>query len=170
MVEDELPILEELAAEPSLSQRQLARRLGLSLGKVHFMVRRLVERGWVEVQSVASSKHKLGYVYALTPRGIEKKAKLTYRFLRRMAEQYRGMVERVEGRLAAAIDAESGTGGSVPVSILGNGPLAEVVADLIALRKDARLASRPEEARIAVVVDPDAPRKHSKGARIVELA
>jgi MarR family transcriptional regulator, temperature-dependent positive regulator of motility len=166
--EDELPLLEELAAEPSLSQRQLARRLGLSLGKVHFMVRRLVERGWVEVLSVASSKHKLGYVYALTPGGLEQKARLTYRFLHRMAEQYQQMVERVDGLLGAAIAEERTAGEPVPVALVGTGRLGEVVSDVIAVRRDARLVPRLEQARVVVVVDPDAPRP--AGARIVELA
>lgn len=163
----DLPVLEALADEPSLSQRELARRAGLSLSKAHFVLRRLVEKGLVKVQNAAQSEHKLGYLYLLTPKGIEAKAKLTYAFLQRSAEQYQRMVERVEAALGPALQA--GTNGPVRVAIVGGGALAEVVADLVGTRENALLTALAE-ADVAVLTDPDVNLPEEGGVTVVRLA
>jgi len=151
----ELPILEALASEPSLSQRELARRAGLSLTKAHFILRRLVESGLVKVQNVATSNHKLGYLYLLTEKGHEEKARLTYAFLHKMAAQYRDMMARVDGTLDAAVQRLNIATTPIRVGVVGQGPLAEVVSDAINLRQNFQLARDPKDADAVVVVDPE---------------
>lgn len=164
----ELPILEALAADPSLSQRELAQRAGLSLTRAHFVLKRLVERGLVKVQNAAQSEHKLGYLYLLTPQGIEAKARLTYSFLERTASQYQQMVARVEAALDPAIQRHAGPG-KAAVTIVGDGPLAEVVRDLVLMRGDAELSASAASAQVAVLVEPQATCV-SHGAELVRLA
>ena len=166
----ELPVLEALAEEPSLSQRELARRAGLSLTRAHFVLRRLVEKGLVKVQSAAQSEHKLGYLYLLTPQGLEAKAKLTYSFLQHAAEQYREMSDRVDRVLAPAVQRERRGRGKVRVAVVGEGPLAEVVRARVALRNDTSLEPELGRAQVAVVVDPAAALSHTNGTHIVRLA
>ncbi len=75
-------VMRLLQDNPRLTQRDLARKLGLSLGAVNYCLRALVEQGWIKVQNFNNSPRKLGYAYLLTPAGIAKKASLTARFLK----------------------------------------------------------------------------------------
>jgi len=90
--EDVLKILKVIKDEPALSQRELSSRLGISLGKVNYLIKALIEKGLVKVDSFKSASNKISYLYKLTPRGIEEKARTTYYFLRRKLEEY----ERLE--------------------------------------------------------------------------
>lgn len=134
-----LPILEALLDEPSLSQRKLAERAGLSLTRTHFVLKRLVERGVLKVKTAAKSEHKLGYLYVLTPRGLDEKARLTYDFMQRTAQQYQMLTGRLRNVLDEAVGIANADGKSGParVIVMGNGPVAEVLRDLI--RLDARV-------------------------------
>lgn len=78
-------ILEE---NPDLTQRELAQKLGVSVGGLNYCLKALVEKGWVKMQNFANSKNKFGYVYLLTPSGVTEKAALTSRFLKRKMEEY----------------------------------------------------------------------------------
>lgn len=98
-------ILRQLETSPDASQRELARSTGVSLGKLNFALRALVDKGWVKVGNFSRSQHKLGYAYLLTPRGIEAKAKLTQSFLARKMREYdalRAEIERLQSELGAA--------------------------------------------------------------------
>lgn len=75
-------ILKRLEVEPEVSQRELARELGISLGKVNFCLNALIEIGLVKVNNFRQSQNKKGYIYLLTPSGVEEKAKITMRFLK----------------------------------------------------------------------------------------
>lgn len=81
-------LLKLLEDKPHLSQRALARELGISLGKINYCIAAVIERGWVKAQNFRDSGNKLGYAYLLTPRGIEQKAALTAKFLRRKMVEY----------------------------------------------------------------------------------
>jgi EPS-associated MarR family transcriptional regulator len=76
-------ILRPLHDNPSLSQRELSQRLGVSLGAVNYCRKAPVERGLVKAGSFSASQNKLGYAYVLTPAGISEKVRLTGRFLAR---------------------------------------------------------------------------------------
>lgn len=166
--ETDLPVLEALADEPSISQRELARRAGLSLSKAHFVLRRLIEKGFVKVQNAAQSEHKLGYLYLLTPKGIEAKAKLTYAFLQHSAQQYQRMVERVEAALEPALRTHDGR--PLRVAIVGSGALSDVVADLVMARGDTIVVSSEVPADVVVLTDPDVTVSCGGGPRLVTLA
>jgi MarR family transcriptional regulator, temperature-dependent positive regulator of motility len=80
-----LPLLQ---ANPALSQRALARELGVSVGAANYCVRALVAKGWIKIQNFRTSKDKRAYAYLLTPHGVEQKAQLTLRFLQRKEAEY----------------------------------------------------------------------------------
>ena len=97
--------LRQLQANPNLSQRQLANALGMSLGRTHYCVRALIERGLVKVEHFRTSKNKLGYAYLLTPEGIETKARITAYFLERKRAEYDALKQELE-QLTAEAEAE----------------------------------------------------------------
>src|SRR5262249_22036823 len=86
-----------LEKEPGLSQRELADRLDISLGKVNYCVKGLMEKGAIKLANFRASQNKLGYVYVLTPDGISRRLAMTRRFLNRKLKDYE--------RLKAQIDA-----------------------------------------------------------------
>jgi EPS-associated MarR family transcriptional regulator len=98
MLSDELryKLLKLLDANPALSQRDLARELGLSLGKVNFCMRALIERGSVKATNFTNSKNRKAYMYLLTPRGIEEKARMTARFLKLKMREYELLRKEIE--------------------------------------------------------------------------
>ena len=77
----QLALLRLLNEQPELSQRELSLALGLSLGKTHYVLHALLDRGLVKARNFKRSDHKLGYAYLLTPAGIREKLNLTRRFL-----------------------------------------------------------------------------------------
>jgi EPS-associated MarR family transcriptional regulator len=77
-----------LEANPGMSQREVARELGVSLGKVNYCLRALIRKGWIKVTHFTNSQHKAAYMYILTPRGVEEKAGLTLRFLQEKMREY----------------------------------------------------------------------------------
>lgn len=83
MLVDELryKLMRLLEANPGMSQRDVARELGISLGKVNYCLQALVEKGWIKATNFKNSQNKAAYMYLLTPRGVEQKASLTLRFL-----------------------------------------------------------------------------------------
>ena len=85
-----------VAARPEMSQRELARELGISLGKLNFCLRALVGKGLIKATNFKGSKHKAGYLYFLTPRGAEEKARITVRFLQRKLAEYESMRIEIE--------------------------------------------------------------------------
>ena len=90
MLSDEVRyrLLRELEAHPSASQRDLARLLGVSVGKLNYCLRALVDRGFVKVNNFRQSDNKLAYAYLLTPRGLEEKASVTIAFLQAKLAEY----------------------------------------------------------------------------------
>lgn len=89
-------ILRLLEADPQLSQRDLAHQLGISLGKVNYCLRALIEKGWVKAANFRRSSNKVAYAYLLTPRGIEEKARVTAQFLMRKVAEYEALEKEIE--------------------------------------------------------------------------
>ena len=77
-----LDLLRKLESNPECTQRELSREMGISLGKVNYCMQKLTEKGWVKLTNFRHSSNKLGYMYLLTPHGIEQKAMLTILFLK----------------------------------------------------------------------------------------
>jgi EPS-associated MarR family transcriptional regulator len=88
--------LKLLEANPELSQRQIASALGVSLGKGHYVLKSLMDVGWVKLNNFRDSKKKLGYAYALTPVGIVEKAAITVRFLARKQQEFHELHAEIE--------------------------------------------------------------------------
>ena len=95
MEEAHYRLLRLLDASPNLTQRELAREMGVSLGKVNYCVNALIEKGWVKARNFRNSNHKLAYAYLLTPRGIEQKAAITVHFLRRTLAEYESLKKEI---------------------------------------------------------------------------
>ena len=100
-------MLRRLKQSPEISQRTLAKELGISLGSINFCFQALVEKGWVKVQNFGQSSNKLGYVYLLTPTGVAEKSKLTTTFLRRKMAEYELLQQEIE-LLRTEMDSEKG--------------------------------------------------------------
>ena len=86
--EEELEILRKIEENPNLTQRQIADHLGLSIGKINYLIKALLEMGVVKVDNFKRSDNKLGYLYLLTPEGVERKRKLTLLFIQRKSEEF----------------------------------------------------------------------------------
>ena len=94
--EIQFEVLRRLQQTPEVSQRTLARELGISLGSINFCFQALMEKGWIKVQNFSQSKHKLGYAYLLTPNGVAEKSKLTAKFLKRKVAEYQMLQAEIE--------------------------------------------------------------------------
>ena len=84
----EYSVLKILEQKPDLTQRELAKELGVSLGKTHYLVKSLIDMGWIKLDNFQRSDNKWGYVYLLTPMGVIEKAAITARFLVRKQREY----------------------------------------------------------------------------------
>lgn len=94
-----LSVLESLAGAADVPQRQIAANTGLNLAKVNFVLRRLIEKGFVKLNRVRTNPHKLAYWYLLTPEGLAEKSRLTYAFVRRVLGEYTVAEAQLEERL-----------------------------------------------------------------------
>ena len=83
-----LEALRLLARQPELSQRQLSQALGLSLGKTHYVLHALLDKGLVKIQNFRRNDNKLAYAYLLTPKGLKAKLQLTRAFLARKEAEF----------------------------------------------------------------------------------
>ncbi len=89
-------LLKTLEQNPSLSQRDLAKRLGISLGKVNFCLNALIQKGCLKVNNFRNNDNKLAYAYLLTPRGVEQKARMTVEFLQIKVREYERLRTEIE--------------------------------------------------------------------------
>lgn len=90
-----LAVLRVLTNRPDISQRELSAELGLSLGKTHFVLHALLDKGLVKVRNFQRSHRKLAYAYVLTPRGFSEKLRLTQRFLVRKEAEYQALARTI---------------------------------------------------------------------------
>ena len=86
--EAHLRILKIVSEKPDISQRQLAVRLGISLGKTNFLIKALLEKGLIKAGNFRRAENKLEYLYLLTPKGVGEKVRLTHAFLIRKEAEY----------------------------------------------------------------------------------
>lgn len=82
-------VLNQLDNDPHMTQRQLADVLGVSLGKTNYVVKALIDVGWLKLGNFRRSNNKMGYAYLLTPAGVVEKAVITKRFLVRKQQEYK---------------------------------------------------------------------------------
>ena len=83
-----LDLLRKLEVNPEYTQRELSQEMGVSLGKINYCMKKLIEKGWIKLSNFSHNPNKVGYIYLLTPKGIEQKTKLTILFLKRKIEEF----------------------------------------------------------------------------------
>ena len=88
-------LLKELESNPGISQRELAKVVGVSLGKTNYCLKALIEAGWVKAGDFARSENKMNYAYVLTPKGLREKAAVTVRFLKKKQVQYEQLEQEI---------------------------------------------------------------------------
>ena len=84
-------VMRALERNPDLTQRELSKELGVSLGKLNYCLKALIDKGWVKVGNFSHSKNKMNYAYLLTPKGISVKACMTQGFLKRKIVEYEAL-------------------------------------------------------------------------------
>ena len=89
-------LLKQIQDNPGITQRQLAQKSGISLGKTNYCINALIEKGLVKVDNFKNSKNRSAYLYKLTPKGLEEKSKVTFRFLQRKLEEYEAIKSEIE--------------------------------------------------------------------------
>jgi len=109
--ENTLQALKLLEKNPELTQRELAAELGISLGKTHYMVKALIDIGWIKLDNFQRSNNKWGYAYLLTPIGLAEKAAITMRFLARKQEEYRQLERQIADLSVEVASMKRGAGG-----------------------------------------------------------
>jgi len=88
-------LLNVLDKNPEATQRELADQLGVSVGKINYCLAALIDKGQVKVRNFTNSNNKAAYIYLLTPKGIEEKARVTIRFLQRKMQEYEQLQEEI---------------------------------------------------------------------------
>ena len=83
-----LDLLRKLESNPEYTQRDLSKEMGVSLGKVNYCIRKLTEKGLIKLTNFKQNPKKMGYIYLLTPKGIDEKSKLTFSFLKKKIIEY----------------------------------------------------------------------------------
>ena len=98
MLTDEVryKLLRLLEPNPALSQREVARVLGISLGKVNYCLKALFAKGWIKAANFKNSRNKRAYMYLLTPRGIEEKTRVTAEFLRCKMREHKALSAEID--------------------------------------------------------------------------
>ena len=94
--EKTLHVLREIERNPQVTQRDLAQKLEISLGKINFLIRALFDKGIIEIKNFKNSKNKLAYTYLLTPHGIKIKIQLTQKFFVWKTQEYERLKEEIE--------------------------------------------------------------------------
>ena len=89
-------VIKLIEADPEISQRDLSRELDVSLGKVNYCMRALIDKGWVKARNFKNSKNKLAYRYMLTPHGMQQKTIVAAQFLKRKLAEHEELLQEIE--------------------------------------------------------------------------
>ena len=88
-LEDNFEVLRQIHKKPQSSQREMAKDLGFSLGKLNYCLKALKNKGFVKIKNFQNKKNKIAYIqYILTPKGISERTKLTINFMSRKMQEY----------------------------------------------------------------------------------
>lgn len=97
-------VMRLLQEQPDMSQRDLADKVGISLGALNYCLKALMDKGFVKLENFQNSKHKFKYAYILTPTGMAQKVVMTGRFLKRKLEEYEALKTEIEALQAEVSD------------------------------------------------------------------
>ena len=86
--QEDLDILRKIHKNPSITQREMAGELGLSLGKLNYCLIKLKDKGIIKINNFKKNKKKIRYLYLLTPKGISLKTTLTINFMKKKMKEY----------------------------------------------------------------------------------
>ena len=86
--QDHFDVLRRIQKNPESSQRELAEKLGFSLGKLNYCIKALQVKGLVKIENFKKNPKKINYIYVLTPKGITQKTKLTLNFMKRKMKEF----------------------------------------------------------------------------------
>lgn len=102
-------VLKSLDHYSRSTQRELSSKLGISLGKVNYCLKGLIEKGFIKVNNFRNNNNKIQYSYLLTPKGMEEKTKLTLEFIRIKTQEYDALKKEIESlkQDAKSMDKES---------------------------------------------------------------
>ncbi len=89
-------IIKLVEGNPNISQRELAKQLGVSLGKANYCLKAIMKVGLIKIRNFRNNQNKLSYAYILTPKGIEQKAAITARFLKSKQKDYDELKKEIE--------------------------------------------------------------------------
>ena len=89
-------VIKLIEKDPEISQRELSKELGVSLGKVNYCLRALIDKGWVKARNFKNSQNRMAYRYLLTPHGVQEKAAITSQFLKRKLLEYESLRREIE--------------------------------------------------------------------------
>jgi EPS-associated MarR family transcriptional regulator len=95
-IKNQIIILKNLEKNPLFSQRQLAKNSGMSLGKINYCLKSLIDKGLIKSENFKNSDNKIKYSYVLTPKGISEKVKLTKRFLQLKLSEYDNLADEIQ--------------------------------------------------------------------------
>ena len=95
-IDTDYTVLKILKDNPAMTQRQLSKELGLSLGKTNYVLHALIDKGLMKLSNFKRSNNKVGYLYILTPEGVEEKSILAKNFLERKSDQYNRLKKEIE--------------------------------------------------------------------------
>ena len=89
-------VMDLIHKRPDISQRELAKRAGISLGSIHYCLKALAQKGWLKAGSFKNNPDKSVYLYLLTPEGIAQKSKLAFDFLKRKRQEYHQLKREID--------------------------------------------------------------------------
>ena len=93
---DHFNVMRKIKSRPNSSQRDMAKELGFSLGKLNYCITALKEKGLVKINNFKKNPNKIGYIYTLTPKGISLKTKLTLNFMKKKMREYDELKKEIE--------------------------------------------------------------------------
>ena len=96
--ENKLYILRQINKNPEASQRYLAQSIGVSLGKINYLLNELIKKGLIKIDNFSKNKSKINYIYLLTPKGISMKLNLTIKFMKRKLSEYDELKKDLKGK------------------------------------------------------------------------
>tara|TARA_B100000401_G_C52283194_1_gene474464 strand:+ start:154 stop:477 length:324 start_codon:yes stop_codon:yes gene_type:complete len=94
--EDQFAVLRKIQSRPESTQRELAKDLGFSLGKLNYCLKALKNKGLIKINNFSKNPNKINYIYVLTPKGIAEKTKLTINFMKRKMREYEELKKEIK--------------------------------------------------------------------------
>ena len=96
---DEFEVLRQIKNNPNYSQRDLAKNIGFSLGKLNYCLNALKLKGFIKIKNFSKNPNKLNYLYYLTPKGISEKTKITLKFMTKKMKEYDQLKKELESNV-----------------------------------------------------------------------